>query len=1078
MIKQFSAGDITVRPFKTFKNWTIQNIDQNGVDSFGNSTYSEKAIEINEGIKLDTPFSFCDPINPSGKYKRSVFQMTDAMFYKNKDNPVELFGVESFGVDIVTGRKEVRNLNDKAITATIGTRFWGEKIRPNTVSIIDNSNVHSTFHILDDGMTNLYITGSHFSEMSLLPAIQGLPPITYWDTSSGQFSYTRPNGVIELLDTAQAKEYMNMGLTVVYVEGSSSWKSDQSSSRDYFDSSNEHFGESVSVWQQYVAVGSPMDSYSLSSEKLGYAALFKYDTNQNKHRLMKKFYSPWTQNGMSQEFGSDNSILTLLETFGFQSLEQGSPREDGFGTSVSVADQFLAIGSPLASVCTGSRDGFVYVYDKNKGGLDNWGIINILQGASENDLFGTSVSMDNGILAIGAPGVSGSVGAVYIFRKRRYVDGTCYNMNTSSFWQQIKLENDSCIDIITEPINGTSSLIYSERPTPTFVSGNYTWEFETCLTSSVSLGGDNFGWCLEVSNDKLVVGCKSAVRNGFATLFTCSYTSASIGACPTASWGEYSVYRADETDGDLSFSPIYATEVSLTYDGYGQSVALNGNNMAIGCYYDKAFKSYPLAPDSTAKIYGAVYFYKYQYDQLCNNLQYHLIQKTFGNQEYIDNNNFGRCVKIEADRAAVSSEADSIFKSVQFISSSFILENQLYQSSGSEDDVLGRVALYSFGVLEENWVRDGEVRMNKEQGKPYNAFGKSIGLSTDFLVVGMPIYNVADTSSFSGSYSPILDQNVQISSSLSSQYSGSVMVYDFETYEQSPFVGNIFYKNGYITFTNTSSNYYGIMTNSGSRGFQIKYQGTHTIFEHEYLISVKPGEFNYSTNPTSLVQDPFEFDVNKDGIFDMTDLDLIMRFLNKRRFQEEAIFFDNGLTLETDTLNDDSWWGNDILLTESEDVLLLESEYMAFLESNSFTMFTKKMFDYIQANLIDTGILDIDGDGKIDMKDGALLVAYFTNKLTPSLLQSYINDKSTRRYVNDVITYLDRYCGKNKFDINPNFHEYQSSSSYDLTGSFLAPVITTIGLYDSNQLVAIAKLGRPIKNMIDWPVNIVARFDT
>jgi hypothetical protein len=42
----------------------------------------------------------------------------------------------------------------------------------------------------------------------------------------------------------------------------------------------------------------------------------------------------------------------------------------------------------------------------------------------------------------------------------------------------------------------------------------------------------------------------------------------------------------------------------------------------------------------------------------------------------------------------------------------------------------------------------------------------------------------------------------------------------------------------------------------------------------------------------------------------------------------------------------------------------------------------------------------------------------------------------------------------------------------------LSPCVTTIGLYQDNQLVAVGKLGRPIKNLIDWPVNIIVRFDT
>jgi hypothetical protein len=59
------------------------------------------------------------------------------------------------------------------------------------------------------------------------------------------------------------------------------------------------------------------------------------------------------------------------------------------------------------------------------------------------------------------------------------------------------------------------------------------------------------------------------------------------------------------------------------------------------------------------------------------------------------------------------------------------------------------------------------------------------------------------------------------------------------------------------------------------------------------------------------------------------------------------------------------------------------------------------------------------------------------------------------------------------------FEHYDLSGSVDSTGSFLAPFITTIGLYDDNcDLVAVAKLPQPIKSEPDIPVNFIIRFDT
>ncbi len=59
------------------------------------------------------------------------------------------------------------------------------------------------------------------------------------------------------------------------------------------------------------------------------------------------------------------------------------------------------------------------------------------------------------------------------------------------------------------------------------------------------------------------------------------------------------------------------------------------------------------------------------------------------------------------------------------------------------------------------------------------------------------------------------------------------------------------------------------------------------------------------------------------------------------------------------------------------------------------------------------------------------------------------------------------------------FGEYDYSSSLDTTGSYLAPYITTIALYDDElNMVAVAKLPQPIKSMPDYPLNFIVRFDT
>lgn len=84
--------------------------------------------------------------------------------------------------------------------------------------------------------------------------------------------------------------------------------------------------------------------------------------------------------------------------------------------------------------------------------------------------------------------------------------------------------------------------------------------------------------------------------------------------------------------------------------------------------------------------------------------------------------------------------------------------------------------------------------------------------------------------------------------------------------------------------------------------------------------------------------------------------------------------------------------------------------------------------------------------------------------------------KKTELPTGEIIDY--RYSGSYGSSA-AGFEHWDLSGSIDSTGSFLTPLITTIGLYDDNcDLVAIAKLPQPIKSEPDLPVNFIVRFDT
>jgi hypothetical protein len=119
-------------------------------------------------------------------------------------------------------------------------------------------------------------------------------------------------------------------------------------------------------------------------------------------------------------------------------------------------------------------------------------------------------------------------------------------------------------------------------------------------------------------------------------------------------------------------------------------------------------------------------------------------------------------------------------------------------------------------------------------------------------------------------------------------------------------------------------------------------------------------------------------------------------------------------------------------------------------------------------------------------EDGAEISYAVVNKTTDkSLTETYTKKiiKPGVRYVrNSNYPIYSKISGYTSGSINQkfgSFDDYEYSSSIDPTGSYLAPYVTTIGLYDDElNMVAVAKLPQPIKSLPDYPVNFIVRFDT
>jgi hypothetical protein len=1084
MIKNLRRSDITVRPFNTFKRWRFGNIDPEDVlmtedgcpiftsyisssspllcadPDFSSSAISPEQQQVQfdfkivEGEKIvghfyesgSDEYNFSD--NPTnridGSYKRLIFNSIKSSFYNEFNNPEYLFGVESVDRDPRGKKREIRNIQKRIRVGQLSSQTFGHKIQPGTVKIKDQSNPDETYTLVDDGYTNLLLDDVFFkAEIDLA------------------------------MDSEDPKIYPTSSYTPT----------------------NDRFGTSVSAFKDYIAVGGPDDELSLTHPKSGFANIIKFDISSNRFRPLKTFYSPWSQNAVSFEFARDGSWLMELEQGGYLITgNEPSPytsQNDGFGNSVSITDEFFAVGAPNFECYSGSRAGTVFVFDKNKGGIDHWGVINALESEIKDDMFGYAVKLNGDDLFVGAPGDENNAGAVYHYKRKVYNHETdpCINIPTASFYQLITphlsfFYPDTSSHCAVAVLGGESGSFTTEFiGMPTWVSGSNTFILQGKLQASDKISNSYFGGALDAYGDTLVVGNSKPEGLGRGKVYTFTFVSSSVvisgSTCITGSWVQSC--NMDRTF-NVDVTPPYDPYISQNEDdSYGHSVALDGAYLLIGSPTNARIAG----PTGSVNM-GGVYMYKKSDDGtiddcFCNNIPTastiaSLTECDWGFDRRFDfsdsfrDNWFGTDVDIFENRFVVGCPIEKRYIDVTYDGNQYSIEDYEFETDS------GKMFVYK---LDENieWQLEKEFTKKALEDRAKQDFGISTVLTNRYLYVGSPA-RIQEDSASKASYDPEYSKLTNLQEKFPQNVSGSVYVYDVNDLNNRFQVGNVFYRNGLVVITDTGSFFGNILSGSGKRGHEISFQGEHAIYENEFLIPIKPGEFNVSTNPTSLVNEPVPLDVNENGIYDSEDLDLILRYLNKFKFlSEDQISSDTGYVLE----QTEAWWNNDIIMTEAENALVLNG-FDTDLLQEQFEADGNKLDAKTYAKLVEldeAGLLDFDGDGKTNTFDGKILINYTANIRNQTLIEGLINDNSIRNTPSLVTDHLDILTGAfNLVNTLPEFHNYVESSSFDRTGSYLSPMATSIGLYNEEyQLVAVAKLGRPAKILQNAPLNFIVRID-
>jgi len=415
----------------------------------------------------------------------------------------------------------------------------------------------------------------------------------------------------------------------------------------------------------------------------------------------------------------------------------------------------------------------------------------------------------------------------------------------------------------------------------------------------------------------------------------------------------------------------------------------------------------------------------------------------------LESNNLGFSVNIYNNKAIATSVRDIRTYCTNYIYNTLF---KRFDCNPNDDiiDTLGQFVIYNqfTSSVSSSWQIESVFTKKKEYGFPYSNFGYSSAIydkESSVINIGSPIFL----------YNPEQLTSSLFDNSLYDNLNGYAYIYNFNDLVTNYHIGNVFYRDGKIILSNSGSIFDNLLkdrSNPLQSMYNIEYQSNVKLYEKQVFCRIESGEFNYSTNPTSLIPNTFDFDIDGNKYFDFTDLDLILKYINYQ------------------INNSYNWWDYMTFTNEEQSLFNLYS-----VNYNISSSYTSNYISTLSSNYYD---FDIDGNNKVNLNDMYILWKYFNDNLNQTELFKYVEPKSIRKTLQQIVSYIEEKTGKfGGKSIKEQFFGFNYSSSIDPTGSYLAPYITTVGLYSGADLVAVAKLGMPIKNTGELPLNILVKWD-
>ena len=252
---------------------------------------------------------------------------------------------------------------------------------------------------------------------------------------------------------------------------------------------------------------------------------------------------------------------------------------DYFGKSVSISGN-VAIAGSYKDDDNGTNAGAAYIYRFNG---DQWveEAKLLASDGSNNDEFGTRVSIDGNIAIVGAPknGYHAGTAYVYRFNGKKWVEETILqgsSQNTyGGFGFSVCVEGDKVI-VGEYGFNTFAGCAFI------FSFNGKDWVEESKLIASDGLNVDEMGWSVSISGDSAIVGAPLSDGDG--------------------NWsGSAYVFHFNGSDW-IEESKLTASDASSD-DKFGISVSISGDSIFVGS---------PYADNSDGMNSGAAYTYRFE----------------------------------------------------------------------------------------------------------------------------------------------------------------------------------------------------------------------------------------------------------------------------------------------------------------------------------------------------------------------------------------------------------------------------------------------------------------------------------